>query len=413
MRIRRKYLFYVLGFASAIITALVASIDAIISNQYIQDPWALGLACFLVGVPLTFVIILIFSIPIGSKSLGNRFIDPSFHRVRLPTIQETKYHLMAGLGNATLTLGYFFVLSIFDDPSVVLPFSQIVILYLLIIESVTEKNIPTLSEVQSSVIVTFGAILGSISFTGTFSWEAMAVVFLIINPGWVLFSIYQRKLKLLRIKDYPNDSLNIRFWNVVFACLISIIMIMIVDIAQGTHYFQSALTAVEEYYNWVMLTMLFTFFSYVFFIRALGIGKASVTQAIRSSTIIFIIPFSVVLASIGIIQPFSTDPSLLIVKTIGIILILLGIISFALTLVKAYIFIEIKPGYSIQETMQNLWKISGVTRVAATAGTYDIMVKIHTRTLVKGYERILKKIEELDAVQEYKWESVLKEWENI
>ena len=145
MRIRRKYLFYLLGFTSAIITAIVASIDAVISTQYIPDPWALGLACFVVGVPLTLVIVLIFSIPIGSKSLGNRIIDPSFHRIRLPTIKEIKYHLLAGLGNATLTLGYFFVLSIFDDPSIVLPFSQIVIIYLLVIESITEKNIPTLS----------------------------------------------------------------------------------------------------------------------------------------------------------------------------------------------------------------------------------------------------------------------------
>jgi DNA-binding Lrp family transcriptional regulator len=200
---------------------------------------------------------------------------------------------------------------------------------------------------------------------------------------------------------------------VVFACLISILIIAILDFVQGTQYLQSALTAVTQHYNWVALTMLFTFFSYVFYIRALGMGKASVTQAIRSSTIIFIIPFSIILASLGIIQPFSTDPSLLIVKTIGIILMLLGIISFALTLVKAYIFIEIKPGYSVQKTMEELWNISGVTRVAATAGKYDIMVKIYTRTLVKGYERILKKIEEIDAIQEYKWQSVLKEWENI
>jgi DNA-binding Lrp family transcriptional regulator len=98
---------------------------------------------------------------------------------------------------------------------------------------------------------------------------------------------------------------------------------------------------------------------------------------------------------------------------IGIVLVLLGIVSFALTLVKAYIFINVKPGYPLDETMNKLWNIHGVTRVAATAGPYDFIVKIRTRTLVKGYEKIIRKIEEIEAIKEYKWESVLKEWEEI
>ena len=96
--------------------------------------------------------------------------------------------------------------------------------------SITEKNIPTISEVQSSIIITFGAILGSISFSGQISVEALAVVFLVINPGWVLFSTYQRKLKMLRINEKQNDSINIRFWNVIFACIISVIIVLFYDI---------------------------------------------------------------------------------------------------------------------------------------------------------------------------------------
>ena len=159
--------------------------------------------------------------------------------------------------------------------------------------------------------------------------------------------------------------------------------------------------------------MTVTFFSYVFYIRALGIGKASVTQAVRASIVIFAIPFSLLLSYFNIIPPFSADPVMILIKTIGIILVLLGIVSFALTLVKAYIFINVKPGYPLDETMNKLWNIHGVTRVAATAGPYDFIVKIRTRTLVKGYEKIIRKIEEIEAIKEYKWESVLKEWEEI
>jgi DNA-binding Lrp family transcriptional regulator len=327
--------------------------------------------------------------------------------------EEIKYHILAGIGNSALTISYLSVLSLVRDPSVVLPFSQIVILYLVIIESITEKNIPTLSEIQSSVIVTFGAILGSISLSGAINLESLAIVFLVINPGWVLFSIYQRKLKLLKINNRPNDSINIRFWNVIFACIFTTIIVLLYDIAFGSSNFLAGIMASINYFGWVALTMGVTFFSYVFYIRALGIGKASVTQAVRASTIIFAIPFTILLAYFNIIPLFSTELVLLLIKIIGSVLIILGIVSFALTLVKAYIFISVKPGYDIEETMNKLWNIRGVTRVTATAGQYDFIVKIRTRTLVKGYERIIRKVEEIEGLKDYKWESVLKEWEKI
>ena len=41
MKIRKKYLFYVLAFSSAIISSLVVSIDATISATVIKDAWAI------------------------------------------------------------------------------------------------------------------------------------------------------------------------------------------------------------------------------------------------------------------------------------------------------------------------------------------------------------------------------------
>lgn len=413
MKIRRKYLFYILAFSSAIIASFMAAIDATIINIYIPDPLAFGISCFVVGTFISLLIVLIFSIPVKNKSLGARIIDPSFKRLRLLKKEEIKYHAIAGLGNSALTIGYFYLLSILGDPSAVLPFSQIVILYLVSIESITEKNIPTLSEVQSSVIVTFGAMLGSISLTGTITLESMAIVFLIISPAWVLLSVYQRKLKLMKIDNRPNDSLNIRFWNVVFACIFTAIIVAIYDVLMNSGHFFAGLTASIEHFDWVALTMAVTFFSFVFYIRALGIGKASVTQAVRASTVLFAIPFSIILSYLNIIPPFTTDPIMILLKIIGTILVILGIVSFALTLVKAYIFIKVKPGYSIDETLEKLWDIRGVTRATAVAGPYDFIVKIRTRTLMKGYEQIIRKIEGIEAIKEYKWQSVLKEWENI
>jgi DNA-binding Lrp family transcriptional regulator len=412
IRIRKRFLFYVLAFTSSILAAILSGMDAF-AQQFIHNPWSLGLAVFIAGVLVALCFTLFLSIPYKGKSLGAVTVDPSFVRIRLLKKNEIPYHLLAGLGNAILTTGYFIILSMMKDPSVVLPFSQIVILYLVVLESITDKDTPTLIEVQSSIIVTFGAILGSISLSGTISLTALAIVFLVINPGWVLLSIYQRKLKTMKIAHRPNDAVNIRLYNVTFACIFTIIFVAIYDIINHGHFLADSFTATIRYFNILSIIGVGTFFSFIFYIRALGIGKASVTQAVKSSVIIFSIPVSIVLGYLGIIAPFTSDPVLLLIKFIGTILILLGIISFALTLTKAYIFIKIKPGYSVETLMQSLWDIKGVNHVCAVAGPYDFIIKIRTRTLVKGYERILKKVESVEGIAEYKWQSVLKEWEDV
>jgi DNA-binding Lrp family transcriptional regulator len=412
MRIGKKYLLYALVITSSFISAAVTALDSYISSNYIRNAWVFGFSIFFVGFFATLLLSVVLSIPYKRKSLGSRFIDPSFKKLRLIKKKELKYHLIAGFMNAANTIGYCILISLVFDPSVLLSFSQIVILYLLLIESFTEKNVPTLAEIQSSIIVTFGAILASISLQGEIDLQSLAIVFLLINPTWAFFSIYQRKLKMIHINGKLNDSINIRFWNVVFSFLFISIIILIWDILYGSNYLIQGIYAAIGFFPWIFLTMSITFFAYVLFIRSLGLGSASVNNAIRSSAIIFALPFSLLLASYGL-APFSADPVMLLIRIIGMILIVLGIISFALTIVKAYIFITIKPGYTRKNVLKKLWDIPGISHVSATAGKYDFIVKVSTRTLVKGYEKILKKIDEIEEIKTYKWNSVLRDWENI
>ncbi len=403
MIIRKKYLFYVLAITSSFIAAAVTGVDSFVGSQPVfkYDPWAFAFALFFIGTLITLLITLSLSIKIKGQSLGAKILDPSFKQLRLVQKSEMKYHLIAGLMNAINTVGYCAIISIVQDPSVILSFSQIVILYLLLMESITEKDVPTLVEIQSSVIVTFGAILASISLTGEFQLFPILIVFLVVNPTWAVFSIYQRKLKIMKIHNRPNDSINIRFWNVFFSFLFTGLLLFIYDLfTSGNHLITGLLTSIDPFYFLLLvLTMGTTFFSYVLYIRSLGMGKASVNNAIRASTIIFAIP--------------STDPVMLIIKIIGMVLIVMGIISFALTVVKSYIFITVKPGSPIRDTMQKLWDIRGVSHVSVTSGKYDFIVKVSTRTLMKGYERIIRKLNETPEIKKYHWESVLKDWEKI
>jgi hypothetical protein len=38
---------------------------------------------------------------------------------------------------------------------------------------------------------------------------------------------------------------------------------------------------------------------------------------------------------------------------------------------------------------------------------------VRTRTLGKGYETIVTKINAIDGIKDFHWDSVLKEWENV
>lgn len=417
IKLRRKYLFYAVAILSSIIASITVGLDAIITSEMSkfyspeEVSWVYGFSAFSVGLLISLAISLFLSIKVKGRCLGS-FVDPAFNGLKVIRREELKYHLLAGAGNAITTVGYFYALSLMTDPSAVIPFFRVVILYLLMVEMIVEKNTPTLIEIQSSTIVTLGAILGSISISGEIEVIPLAVMFLVVNPGWVLFSINQRKLKLLKIDGRTNDSINIRLWNLFFTLIFVTIFILIYDVINGTSFLLESLKGSIDFFHLVALSMGITFFSYVLYIRALGMGKASVTEAVRASIVIFSIPVTFAVSHF-IPIPIPQSSVLWLIKIIGIILVVLGIVSFALTQVTAYIFIRAKPGASISNLIEKIWKIRGVESVSAVAGKYDIIAKVRIRTLLKGYERIIRRLESIPEIGYFEWKSVLKEWENV
>lgn len=418
MLLRKRYLYLFLVLASSFIAVIVAGLDTYITSEFIKVytldkiPWLFGLSTFIVGTFVTLILCFILSIPIKKRKIGS-ILDPSFNGLRFIKKNELKYHLLAGFGNSISTIGYFYVLCQFIDPSAVLPFTEVVILYLLIIESVSEKNSPTLIEVQSCIMVMFGAILGSISLTGEFNFKALAIMFLVVNIGIAMVTIYQRKLKLKYINDKPNDSINIRIWNLIFTLIFTIIISYLFDILYGSTNLKYGFDASIQFFWLIAISMLITFLSVVLYIRALGIGKASVTQAIRSSKLLFSLPMTFIL-SIFIIVPIPNTPTLIIIKIIGLILVFLGIISFALTESKAFVFIKLEQKSKASYAIEEIKKIKGIDTISVIyAEKYDIISAVRIRTLLKGYTQIIKKLENINGIESVKWISILKEYENI
>lgn len=417
-RVRRKYLFYIVAITSTIFSAVSVGFDTIITarlskNYPLSDvPWVYGLNAFLVGFIVSVFIGFLLSVKIRNRRLGSAIFDPSFDGLRFIRKEELGYHLLAGFGNAISTVGYFYVLSLMIDPTAVIPFFRVVILYLLLVEMIAEKNAPTLIEVQSSVIVTLGAILGSISISGEIAVTPLLIMFLVVNPGWVMFSISQRKLKLMKIDGKPNDSINIRLWNLFFTTLFVIVIMLVHDVVWNSSYLIKGLNACIPLLDLTIPSTTITFFAYILYVRALGIGKASITEAVRASIIIFSIPVTIVVSRMVQI-PVPSSVTLWLIKTMGIILVILGILSFALAQITAYIFIKVKSGTKVEELIDKIWKIRGVESVSAVTGRHDIIAKVRIRTLPKGYERIIRKLESMPEIAEFRWYSVLKEWGTI
>jgi DNA-binding Lrp family transcriptional regulator len=419
MYLRKRHLFFTLVLISSFFAAVDGAIDSVIisdfSIKYSSEkiPWLFSFSSFFVGLIITLIFCIIFSVRICGKSIGSRFLDPSFERLRLLDKSEILYHVLAGFGNAVTTVGYFAVLFILVDPSMVFPFKQIVILYLLITECVVEKNTPTLIEIQSSMIVMFGAILSSLSFMGDINIKAILIMLIVVNPGLVFLSICQRKLMLLKIKEKPNDSINIRLWNLVFTFGFITLFLLIFDLYNGTSYIIEGVESSYVFFWPVALSMTVVLFSALAYIRSLRIGKPSVAQAIKATTILFSVPISFLLSML-IFIPFPDSPTIWLIRVIGFILVILGIATFAFSEVKAFIFIKIDPKVKIKSILDDVGKIKGVETLSVIFGErYDIIANVRSRTLMKGYTQIIQKLEKTRGIKEFKFISILKEWEKV
>ncbi len=398
---RKRYLFYLLLFTAAILDAITALFDARMM-KIVSDPLAYADSFFIVGMLVCMLLGLFFSTGTKNRSIGS-LVDPSFKRIRMIKKEELLYHILAGAGNAITTIAFFALFFSFTDPSSVLPFYQVVLLYLLFIEAFSEKNAPTIAEIEASVAVVFGAIMMSMT-EGIPETSALIIVFLIMNPAYALFTLYQRKLKSMTFGGKSNDAINIRFWNVFFTMVFCLLFSLIIS----PESILLAFDVIPQNFSLIATATTLSTISYILFIRALGISSASIAQAVKSASLVLSLIFSLLMGQLA-----GIDSTFALLKFMGIILVVLGIVDISFTEVRSFLFIRLKSGQDSLKLMQKIWAIKGIDSVALVSGEYDIIARIRTRTLGKGYETIITKINSMSEVSTTHWESVLKEWETV
>ena len=406
---RKKALFYILCFLSAFLSSVVVVID-IIGEVLAPDIWIYANLSFVLGTFISFVVVLILLIPYKGSPIG-KFVDPNFAGFVLIRRDVLKYFLIMAIGNAISSLGYFYMLYAFPDPSAMLPFMQLSIVYLVLGEVAIDKEFPTIVEIHSLISILFGALLASISPSGMIDIHGLIIVMFLVNGGMTITILAQKKVRSMRISGRRFDSINIRLWYL----LLTTMFFLPITYAIRPESVIGMFNVSFEVIGIVSLSMLVTFFAKVTYIRALGIGKASITQAVTSISVILGIPFALIgnILAPGMFTEIATSFWVMLIKVIGAILVTMGIVTLALSEIKAVLLIKAAPRGMGEDMLRRIMEIRGVVQVSALAGKYDYLIKVRMRTLGRGYRLIVRELENIRGIEDFIWLSTLYEWEEI
>ena len=410
--ISKKFEFYLLALFSGVFASFYVLMDAYGLKAIIPDPYVYSLLCEWIGLTTCLLYLLILSIPIvirGRKRPIGYYLDSNFQGLKIPRGKSLQYVLGAGLVASGSTITYFIAVS-FSDPSMMLPLMRFSTIYLLIIDFIREKDVPSAIEIESILSVTLGAFLVTLS-KGQFDPYTIIITLVVMNGCFTAYTTFMKKLQEISENGKKNDSLNLRFWSLFFLTLFLSIMIMPFLDKTRVKMIQKLLFS-PVIFIFFTANMGFAFLSYVMYIRALGKGKMSIVNAIVSINIILGIPLTFLGAKLApnIFESVSYEIFLWIIKIVGTIFVIVGILALSLSEVKAYILLRVGSKHTT-DILDKIYEIRGVESVSAVAGDYDYIVKLRIRTLGKTYNIIVREIEKIEGIIQITSLPIIKEWE--
>ena len=344
---------------------------------------------------------------VKSRAPLGTYLDPNFRGIRIPPWEVLKFVLLGGFFMGVSTIIYFQMIDKFDAATFV-PLMSFVIVYLLIGDFLTEKDGPTLIELQAIIMITLGVFISSAS-RSEFDLESLVITLIFLNGTSAGITISHKKATQWRdpVTRRPLDSLAIRYYSMLVATIITTLMFLLVINEERVEMFKTQFIA--SIFP-VGLSMILATISYIFFIRALEMGKMSIVNSLTSFSVIASIPIAFIANWIFPNEfPIDMGGSLGIVpKSVGALLVLTGMISLALSDVKILALVKVS-----EDGLKEVDKIAamkGVAGVSVLAGKYDILITIRTRSMGKGYRNTIRKISALPNVTSLKTMAILKEW---
>ncbi len=402
-------IFYSLALGSGVMRTFSVTFDIVALNTISVPPLAYGFLAQWTSFAVTFLTVIFLSIKRtvdGRKRALGYSLDPDFGRIRLLPKTPMIYIVLAGVFAGISTL-FYYILAGSHDASTVLPYGQLVIIYLLIGDLLAEKDTPTVIEIQSIISILFGVLLVGAT-PGGFEITTLLMVLGPLNISSALVTYYQRKTKRYEISPGLRvDSLNMRIWTLLV--LNSVMSLLAFPFLNESDWLTMSTQFIPLF--WYLVGGSVTaFFSIVMYIRALGRGKMAVVNSLSSVSVVLGIPVTVVgnLLIPGAFGVLDADAFLWSLKMFGVILVMIGVLSLEASDVRSLVLIQVKP--LTGDLLPELFDIKGVESAAALAGPHDYLLSIKSRNLTKTRSLILKKIQKIEGIKDVETLVVMKEY---
>lgn len=390
-------IFYTLAIGSGVMRTASVVFDIVSINTIDVNPLVYGFLAQWVSFLVSVVLVAILSIRItrqGRRQSIGYDLDPDFDRLRILPKRPMIYLAIAGFFAGISTLSYY-ILAGSADASSMLPYGQLVIIYLLVGDLLAEKDTPTIVEIQSIVSILFGVLLIGSTPSG-FDIGALIIVLGPMNISSAFVTYYQRKTKRYEIRPGLRvDSLNMRIWSLLV--LNSVMSLLMVPMLPA-----DSLQMMIDYFVplfWMMVgSGAATFLSLIMYVRALGKGSMSIVNSLSAVSVVLGVPVTLVgnLFIPGGFGVIDTQPFMWILTILGIILVMLGILALQASEVRSIVVIKVKP--QTGDLLPQLFDIKGVEKVAALGGPLDYLLTIKSRTLAKTNSMVLKKIQKINGI---------------
>ncbi|MFW9956633.1 MAG: Lrp/AsnC ligand binding domain-containing protein [Candidatus Odinarchaeota archaeon] len=402
-------IFFILAIGSGVMRTLSVVFDYIALNIVSIDAISFGFMSQWVSFLTTVIIVAIISIrrvTNGRRQSIGYSLDPDFDRLRLLPKKPMIYIIIAGFFAGISTLSYYVLVGT-ADASAMLPYGQLVIIYLLLGDLLAEKDSPTVIEIQSLVSILFGVLLIGTTPIG-FDLQALLIVLGPMNISSAMVTYYQRKTKRFEIRPGLRvDALNMRLWSLlVLNSSMSLLMIPILP----PNAWQVMADNLFQLF-WVMVGSSATaFLSIVMYIRALGKGSMAVVNSLSAISVVLGIPVTIIgnFFIPGGFGDLGADPFLWILKILGILLVMIGIVALQASDIRSVVLIKVKP--LTGDLLPALFAVKGVEKAAALAGGIDYLLTIKSRNLSKTRSMILDKIQKIQGIDHIETLVVIREY---
>lgn len=402
-------IFYTLAIGSGVLRALSVVFDIVAINTFDIHPLIYGFLAQWLSLLVTVLLVAIVSIRRtvdGRKQALGYNLDPDFDRLRILPKKPMIYLVISGIFAGISTLSYYILIGA-SDASAVLPYGQLVIIYLLMGDLLAEKDTPTIIEVQSVISILFGVLLIGAT-PGGFDIPSLLLVLGPMNISSAFVTYYQRKTKRHEIRPGLRvDSLNMRVWTLlVLNCVMGLLILPMMPADSWQVMIDNFVPLL-----WLMVgSSLTIFLALVMYARALGRGSMSVVNSLSAISVVLGVPITLVGNALlpGAFGIIETDPFMWTLTILGIVLVMIGIIALQAADVHSFVIITVKP--LVGDILPELFDIRGVEKAAALAGTHDYILTIKSRNLAKTRTKVLNRIQKIPGIDDIETLVVIREY---